>query len=495
MANKKLDSLVESYFRSADTLSQTNDVLDFQSLSEIIGEVLDEMSGDKKVIKESRMTPEQWKHLYRQLLMVGVDSDMVQAIKMLADSGMTKDDLEAMLTQQSMTDMRGMQQMNEEQSAGQKFVLSLPKYTPTEAWGDPKHMDREQVNNIFKVVRGGASIAARIQYLNDFLDPAKAKRKTSPRVIINTMIIIESLKAAMNHFNESSAGFVFEAFMAALTGGHQEAGRVKGTLPIEDFVAFSQFGGQNVPVSLKLLGKSTGVKGSFTNLVDFLFVRGEPAIKYLVAYKTKEESGGVGALEIWEFDITRENLTTFLAGGSKKTRALLGDVSVDALNAAIQSGDMEQLAAIITQAPGYTKRGMLHKQTKPEPEEQEPLDESLTFYQREKILMTEGRGDDPSQWEVSFGMIKKLGDSINLQGHGNLDFTEQRFNAIAEIYANTLQGRVANLLEGVQNLTTNIGEYFSSRQRSTAISHGQDAMQDAEVVKSSLEEDISSDKK
>ena len=181
-----------------------------------------------------------------------------------------------------------------------------------------------------------------------------------------------------------------------------------------------------------------------------------------------------------------------MAGGSKKTRALLGNVSVDELNAAIQSGDMDQLAAVITQAPGYTKRGMLHKQGKPE-EEQEPLDESLTFYQREKILMTEGRGDDPSQWEVSFGMIKKLGDNINLQGHGNLDFTEQRFNAIAEIYAKTLQGRVTNLLDGVQNLTTNIGEYFSSRQRSTAITHGQEAVQDAEVVKSSLEEDISAD--
>ena len=500
MGNKELDALIESYFKSADSLSQTNDVLSFEMLTEIIEEVIEDFQPTKKAIKEGRLPPDQWKELYRKLLMVGVDSDMVEAIKLLADSGMNKDDLEAMLSQQAMQDVRGMEQMNEEQSAGQKFVLSLPKYTPTEAWGDPKHMDREQVNNIFKVVRGGASIAARIQYLNDFLDPAKAKRKTSPRVIINTMIIIESLKAAMNHFNESSAGFVFEAFMAALTGGHQEAGRVKGTLPIEDFVAFSQFGGQNVPVSLKLLGKSTGVKGSFTNLVDFLFVRGEPAIKYLVAYKTKEESGGVGALEIWEFDITRENLTTFLAGGSKKTRALLGDVSVDALNAAIQSGDMEQLAAIITQAPGYTKRGMLHKQAKPEPEEQEPqqedstqMDESLTFYQREKILMTEGRGEDPSQWEVSFGMIKKLGDSINLQGHGNLDFTEQRFNAIAEIYAKTLQGRVTNLLEGVQNLTTNIGEYFSSRQRSAAITHGQEAVQDAEVVKKSLEEDISAD--
>jgi hypothetical protein len=472
--------------------------------------------GDKgspqMAMNEGRLTPEQWSAIYRQLLLVGVDSDMMEAIRLLADSGMDGDELKALLSQQTMQTARGMERMNEEQTAGQKFVLSLPKYTPTEAWGNPEHMDREQVNNIFKVVRGGTSIAGRIQYLNEFLDPAKAKRRTSPRVIINTMIIIESLKAAMNHFNESSAGFVFEAFMAALTGGHQEAGRVKGTLPIEDFVAFSQYGGKNIPVSLKLLGKSTGVKGSFTNLVDFLFVRGEPAIKYLVAYKTKEESGAVGALEIWEFDITRENLPEFIAGGSKKTRMLLGDVSLDELNAAIQSGDRAQIAAIITQAPGYTKRGMLHKSIADAArdgdippdvpaEEEEPMElsESLTFYQREKILMeeervlAEGRADDPSQWEVSFKMIQNLGGTINLQGHGSLDFTASRFDAIAEIYAKTLEGRVANLLDGVQNLTTNIGEYFSSRQRSTAITHGQEAMSDAEVVKQSLEEDISSD--
>jgi hypothetical protein len=111
----------------------------------------------------------------------------------------------------------------------------------------------------------------------------------------------------------------------------------------------------------------------------------------------------------------------------------------------------------------------------------------------EERVLAEGRADDPSQWEVSFKMIQNLGGTINLQGHGSLDFTASRFDAIAEIYAKTLEGRVANLLDGVQNLTTNIGEYFSSRQRSTAITHGQEAMSDAEVVKQSLEEDISSD--
>ena len=139
------------------------------------------------------------------------------------------------------------------------------------------------------------------------------------------MIIVESLKAAINHFSESAAGFVFEAFMAALTGGHQQSGRVGGTLPIEDFVAFSSLGGETVPVSLKLLSPNSYIKGSFTNLVDFLFVRGEQKIKYLIAYKTKE-GDEVGQLKIYDYEITRENLLKFISGGSGGTQKLIKGV-------------------------------------------------------------------------------------------------------------------------------------------------------------------------
>jgi len=56
-----------------------------------------------------------------------------------------------------------------ELSKGKKFVLALPRYGPSEAWGDPDTMDRQQINNIFKVVRGDASIAGKIKDLNAFL--------------------------------------------------------------------------------------------------------------------------------------------------------------------------------------------------------------------------------------------------------------------------------------------------------------------------------------
>jgi len=395
----------------------------------------------------------------------------------------------------------------QEMDKGQKFVLSLPKLAISEAWGDPNSMDRQQIDKIFAVVRGGSDISARIAFLNDYLNPAKAKRKTSPRVIINSMMIIESLKAALNHFNEASAGFVFEGFMSALTGGYQQAGKVGGTLPIEDFVAFSQFGGKNVPVSLKLLSESTYIKGSFTNLVDYLFIRGETGIKYLIAYKEKEEAGGVGKLRIYDFDITQNNIIDFLVGSSKLSRSALGDVPPEAIKSAIASGDQVQIAKAFVSTPGYTKAGMLNKvlqdaveKERPEPEEEpsdlQPQFEGLeTFHLNEKQAMLNEGGGDPTQWAISKAQMERMGDSINLSYYGEMDFTSARINEIANIYSKRLGDQVLELLESVQSLTNNIGSYYAERTRAKALQSGQGAIKNAETIETNLKQQVSGEEK
>ena len=153
----------------------------------------------------------------------------------------------------------------QEQEGGRfSFAIDLPSLTPSEAWGDPDSQDRDQILKIFSVVRGGKDMRAKIQDINKFLDPKAAVRRRSPGVIINMMMVVEALQATLNDFNESAAGFVFEGFMAALTGGKQIAGKVGGTLPIEDFVAFSDYGGDaGTPVSLKLLTLEGITKGSY----------------------------------------------------------------------------------------------------------------------------------------------------------------------------------------------------------------------------------------
>ena len=243
------------------------------------------------------------------------------------------------------------------------YSIAIPKLVPTEAWGDPSAQDRAEINRVFSVVRGGANMKARIEDLNKFLDPNAAQRRRSPSVILNMMMVTEALQAALNDYNESAAGFVFEGFMAALTGGKQIAGRVRGTLPIEDFVAFSEIG-QDDPVSLKLLSPDTPIKGSFTNLVDYLFVRGAEKITYLIVMKLIV-GAKVEKLLFFDFVINRENLVDVMLQ-SNNMGVLGSEAAAENLKAAIQNWNGQQgeglreIALALNDMPGYTNKGMMY---------------------------------------------------------------------------------------------------------------------------------------
>jgi hypothetical protein len=250
----------------------------------------------------------------------------------------------------------------------ERFSMSIPipKLNPNEAWGNPDSQSRKDIDRIFASITRQPSIQARIAHVNSFVDPAQAERKGSGErfnAILNMMMIIEALQACLNDYSESSAGFVFEGFMAALTGGKQIAGRVGGTLPIEDFVT-----GDEEAVSLKLLSPNTGIHGSFTNLVDYLFIRGGSgvaAIKYLIARKNSEDGEDVSQLSIFDFMITRDNFIDIMES-SPKNAALLGKVA-PALKQHIGNWQDSpewrlQMFELLKQAPGYTEgKGMFYK--------------------------------------------------------------------------------------------------------------------------------------
>lgn len=193
-----------------------------------------------------------------------------------------------------------------------EFLLSLPKYTPTEAWGDPKQVERKEINKIFKgLARGGASVQDRLKNFNRIIyNPTGGiGSKGGVREILSGLVALESLTAVIRSFNESSAGFVFEGFLAALFQGEQEAGRdpEKGNLPIEDLIAFSTIKGKAQPLSLKLLSQGTLVEGSYTNLVDALFGKWSDGMLYLVARKDGKEM----SLEL--FSLTQDNFVDAIA--------------------------------------------------------------------------------------------------------------------------------------------------------------------------------------
>jgi len=267
----------------------------------------------------------------------------------------------------SIHDTANMEVLEEEEVHRFSVDIDLPKLVPTEAWGDPESQSRQEIEKVFASITGGGDMKARIAHVNSFLDPAAAERKApggKTNTLLNMMMVIEALQATLNDYNESSAGFVFEAFMAALTGGKQEAGRVGGTLPIEDFIT-----GAGEPVSLKLLSPDTTIHGSFTNLVDYLFLRGGggvPSIKYLIAFKDTE-GDNVSKLTIFAFEITRENFVDVMLGSNNEH--LLGR-SANALRREIKEyakvGPTDQwrldMLDVLRRVPGYTKnKGMFYK--------------------------------------------------------------------------------------------------------------------------------------
>jgi len=207
-----------------------------------------------------------------------------------------------------------------EAQEGFSVRLSMPRLTPNEAWGNPDSQSRKDVDRIFASITRQDSIKARIDHINSFADPARAKRKGTGKrfnTILNMMMILEALQACLNDYSESSSGFVFEGFMAAVTGGKQISGRVGGTLPIEDFVT-----GDGAPVSLKLLSPKTPIHGSFTNLIDYLFIRGGAGvkeIKYLIGRKNSDDVGSVTQLMLMDFIISRKNFVdVMLASGNQE---------------------------------------------------------------------------------------------------------------------------------------------------------------------------------
>ena len=234
-----------------------------------------------------------------------------------------------------------------------EFLLVLPKFTPTEAWGDPNSIERRQIDRIFKFVGGSATPQAKLKFIQDTItSPARGGNVQSVSRIMGTLILLESLNAVIRSFNEASAGFVFEGFLSALFRGRQEAERSeKGNLPIQDLVAFSELpGSKNVPISLKLLGAGTDVEGSYTNLVDALFDDYD-RMMYIVARKDGDEM----ALE--QFEFTRENFIDAISQTSQ------GKLKTSAELFKLPGKTVEQSIKIIKSEAHEAKRYELLQQT------------------------------------------------------------------------------------------------------------------------------------
>lgn len=360
-------------------------------------------------------------------------------------------------------------------SKAKEFVLSLPKMVPTEAWGNPNDQTRIEMDKFFRTIGGGASVSGKIKFLQDLQRPDSKIR--SPRRIIATLILLESLSAVMNSFGSSSAGFVFEGFLAGLLGGKQISDPEQGSLPIEDIVAFTQFRGSTAePMSLKVLagGKSerkSAIKGSYTNLIDALTKT--PVMKYIVVYK--EGADTVDKIQIKQFDLSAENFLDIMSasGSNKKLLELPGKSIDESYNFLSSLASWDQMLPHLQRTKGYGRKPTTDiegETTQDEPEQR--LDE----------------GKEGTQWYTNVPQLETLSAQTGFKDIGSLEISPDALEKTAEQYMGVLQGTISDLFQAVTNLSKNINSYFVEKKRSSAIQKGTEAIKNADQISDSLEE-------
>ena len=382
------------------------------------------------------------------------------------------------------------------QKRAQEFLLVLPKFTPTEAWGDPNSMEREQINRLFAVMGGGRTIEGKLTYLQRITDPKN--KITSPRRIISSLIILEALSAVINSFNASSAGFVFEGFLAALLQGEQ-VGEVsaKGNLPIQDLIAFSE-GDKPVPISLKLLNLKTEIKGSYTNLVDGIAEFGE--MIYIVARKDGE------AIELEQFRFTPDNFIDALyldaKGKGKKAGASLITLSALGLNAEESLAHLkaaptwEERYELLQQTDGYSSSVRDKKTRLAAAQADEEADEAAVEAEREALheaireewaILLESK--QHTQWKISLPQLLSF-DFIEYQTLGTLPYSAEQIASVAVLHMDKLNGDLFNLFGATKDLSENINKYFTFDKRDRAISSGEKAIENTTQIEQALTKGI-----
>tara|TARA_R110002110_G_scaffold98257_10_gene251685 strand:+ start:56 stop:1006 length:951 start_codon:yes stop_codon:yes gene_type:complete len=307
---------------------------------------------------------------------------------------------------------------------------------------------------------------------------------------------MESLASCVNSFGASTAGFIFEGFLAGLLGGHQVAETEDGSLPIEDIVAFSTYsGGQSTPMSLKLLKKSTVIKGSYTNLVDAL--NKTPNMVYVIAYK--EGSDKVEAIQINTFDLSRETFLLLMDQSDKNRKLLtLPDMSSGDSLAYLRTFDSwEELYPYLQRSQGYGRKPTepLPAQAEEDtaaPETEEGGEEEAPEADTHQNLNEDRAG---TQWYLSLTQLNNLGAAIGWgvsQGEqrpvATLKVSPEALHKTAEKYMVYLNESIRNLFVAVQDLSSNVNAYFITKKRGPAIQKGNEAIVNAQTIETEMSE-------
>jgi len=369
--------------------------------------------------------------------------------------------------------------------ASDDMSIPFPTIKITEAWGQPDSEDRQVLELLMKNVKGN-TVEEKLDSVSEFLEYQPGRKINE---IFSNLLFTEIFSNIMDEYNASTAGFLFEAFLAGLFGGSRslqiaDKDEETGNLPIVDV----ELNGE--PYSLKVLSPKTSVKGSFFNLVNH-FDKSD-YVKYLVV-----EKQGEGVLAFYEFEL---NLKTFLdyigfSSGEMKDKYYTGlvkvkDLKIDSdgklyyvpedndeedpeeypVTGGVQAAkeaiknlkDGEDAEVQIKYSPGQAP--VVSANTK-------KLYGSLEAYKelREKrpnelldaLKLTPGYQKE-EQFLISPAYVKNTAVLI-----GKLDLGREKLKAVAKEYAKDLEDSLIPIYRALQEITMNTNKYFLSDEGET----------------------------
>ena len=403
----------------------------------------------------------------------------------------------------------------------------LPTIRITEAWGQPGTKDREIIEQFTRKIPG-STLEQKIAAINEVV--TDAKENAGIPEILSSMVVIEILNAILADFTESAGGFIFEGFLAGLFGGEAvqvtDVGDATGEAtgkPITDVV----LGGREY--SLKLLGQTTGVKGSFRNMVEH-FRSGRDHVVYLDARRTAE------GLEFGDFEITLDNfLDVFYEPFKKIARDNVDKESVNIpateLQGRIDDLGADNITVIQLGKPG-SKRGRnfsLEQVQQITPEELEQLEVKFVKYNKDadydkqsakirKLFGDSKQFDDMrrlyhgykngnvSEDELlkfmttldgyrnreQFEFTRSQAESIsNFQEIGELQINPETLKSTWLNYGDILKKSVEPIYRALNDFQTNINLFFlSGEEESDHKKHGIDAAQDARELQTNTDKAV-----
>jgi len=181
-------------------------------------------------------------------------------------------------------------------------------FTPnmTEAVGEIGTPERDAFLKIMKKIQGD-TLEAKLDSVRAFIAGDDAQTDKADKVL-SYLVFLKTMAEVFQQYSPSGSGFLLEAFLAGLMKGKQIVDTEEGSLPIVDYTTE---GGD--PVSLKRLTggeKRTPIKGSIKNLSAHIAQNPARGVDYVIAAIHGAKDGGT--IEFTQFTINAESYIKYI---------------------------------------------------------------------------------------------------------------------------------------------------------------------------------------